>query len=116
MRQFINLWVAVTLGLGAQLSAQSPSVPRPRQLPAVPGLAPRPYGAPTNAADSLELTVAIFRAAIAHGTRTAQPAPLPRLVCLGRIGGWDEDPPIGVVDALQQIDTLIVRPVSACRR
>jgi hypothetical protein len=105
MRQSISFGLSLIVSLGTPLAAQLPDVPQPTKL----------YTGPTSAADSLNLTIAIYRAATAQGTSTALPAPLPRLVCLGRFGAWNADPPAGVLTALQQIDTLLVRPISACR-
>ena len=105
MRQSINFGLAVVFSVGMPLSAQLPSVPQATKV----------YAGPTSAADSLDLAIAIFRAATERGTYTAHPAPLPRLVCLARSGEGEADPPAAVLAALKQIDTLLVRPMSACR-
>ena len=115
MRQSVNFALVLVVSLAPPLDAQLPAVPRPTPLLAVPRPTPLPFGAPASAADSLALTIAIFRAATAHGTRRAHAAPLPRLVCLVRGRTWTLDPPAEVVAALQRIDTLLVRPMSACR-
>ena len=80
-------------------------------------------GAPTTGPDSAALWGVIFRAAVDSGLRTSYPAARPRLVCVAfhrsvRADGTVEalsDPPAGVIATLAQIDSLIVRPVSACR-
>jgi hypothetical protein len=83
--------------------------------------------APTTAADSLAVTIAIYTAAFGNGTQTAHTGKLPEVVCvrgitttpldrpMGRVES-ELDPPAEVVAALQKDRTLLVRPMSACRR
>src|SRR5687768_311372 len=68
-----------------------------------------------SAADTLALAVTIFRVAFSNGTQTAHAAAQPELVCVGRASELG-DPPTAVIDSLQSGRTLLVRPISACRR
>ena len=77
---------------------------------------PVPTRGPVSRADSLELSTVIFRTAIEHATRTSYRAPHPRLVCLAAGEQRSADPFPEVIAALQSIDSLVVRPMSACRR
>ena len=113
MRHSFSFGLILFASFGMPLAAQLPAVPKSTPLLTVPQ---RAYGAPVTASERLDLAIAIYRAATAHGTRMAHSAPLPRLVCLTQGRPWDQDPPDGVVEALQQSDALVVRPMSGCRK
>jgi hypothetical protein len=70
------------------------------------------------AADSVALTVAMFRTAIVQGQLTAHGGAVPEVLCLARAaaawGGSYSDPDSIVVARIQE-QTSVARPVSACR-
>jgi hypothetical protein len=72
--------------------------------------------APSTGEDSLQLNILILRTAVSLGTESAHPASLPRLVCLSQVGPEGPDPSPATIAALQQPDSLVLRPVSHCRQ
>ena len=70
---------------------------------------------PQTRADSISLAIAIYEVAVSNGTQTAHSDAKAALVC---VGGFQRatDPPAEVLEALRARRTLLIRPLSACKR
>jgi hypothetical protein len=71
--------------------------------------------APATGADTLQLTIVILQTAVSLGIKTAYSASLPRLICVSLKGTGESDPSPAALAALQKPDSLVLRPISACR-